>query len=522
MLTSANVIIYLRKSRSDDPSMSVDEVLAKHESILQEYAINNYGSPIPEEQIYREVCSGETIADRPVMLQVMRLIEARIYGGVLVVEPQRLSRGDLEDCGKIINAFRYTETLVVTPPKTYDLLDDYDRKFFEMELMRGNDYLEYTKKILFRGRMASSKQGNFIGSIAPYGYRKVVVGSGKDAYHTLEIEPTESEAVKIMYHLYLDESYGFKKIANRLDELGFKPRKVDHWSAATIQNILENPVYCGKIQFNRRSTKKKFVDGELVKTRPLVTDPEKVVYVDGKHPALIDEARFRETMERRGKNPCVRKSKELTNPFAGLLYCGTCGHAMSHKKFYQHYKKSVCENMLCNDQARCHTKSVSYDAFVNRVTTSLEETIANFEMKLKNGTPSDAMMHQNQIRNLENELQHLKQRDMRQKDAYEDGIYTKEEYAQRNAKLQEQIASTTASLKAAKESSGNIIDYQEKLCRFRDALNALNDPDLPASKKNTLLKACIIKIVYYNDMPSLPGIGRYVENVFKLDIFYKL
>ena len=126
MLTSANVIIYLRKSRSDDPSMSVDEVLAKHESILQEYAINNYGSPIPEEQIYREVCSGETIADRPVMLQVMRLIEARIYGGVLVVEPQRLSRGDLEDCGKIINAFRYTETLVVTPPKTYDLLDDYD------------------------------------------------------------------------------------------------------------------------------------------------------------------------------------------------------------------------------------------------------------------------------------------------------------------------------------------------------------------------------------------------------------
>ena len=107
-------------------------------------------------------------------------------------------------------------------------------------------------------------------------------------------------------------------------------------------------------------------------------------------------------MERRGKNPCVRKSKELTNPFAGLLFCGTCGHAMSHKKFYQHYKKSVCENMLCNDQARCHKKSVSYDAFVNRVTTSLEETIANFEMKLKNGAPSDAMMHQNQIRNLEN------------------------------------------------------------------------------------------------------------------------
>lgn len=522
MLTSSNTIIYLRKSRSDDPTMSVEEILSRHEHILQEYALNNFGSKIPEEQIYREICSGETIADRPVMLQVMRIIEAGIYEGVLVIEPQRLSRGDLEDCGKVINAFRYTETLVVTPVKTYNLLSEYDRKFFEMELMRGNDYLEYTKKILFRGRVLSSKQGNFIGSIPPYGYRKIKVGSGKTAYHTLEVEPSEAEAVKIMYHLYLDESYGFTRIARRLDELGFKPRKVDHWSPATIKNILENPVYCGKIQFNYRSTKKKLVDGEIVKVRPVVKDPEQVVYVDGKHPALIDEKTFQQVMDKRGKNPCVRKNKELSNPFAGLLFCGTCGYAMSHKKFYQNYKKSICESMLCNNQSLCHTKSVSYEPFFNRVITSMENTIADFELKLENESTDDLELHENLIKNLENELNRLQQRDARQKDAYEDGVYTKEEYLQRNAKLQEQIASTTASLNAAKNSKPKHIDYQEKICRFTDALNALKDPEIPASKKNSLLKSCIEKIVYYNDMPSLPGVGKYVENVFKLDIFYKL
>ena len=152
----------------------------------------------------------------------------------------------------------------------------------------------------------------------------------------------------------------------------------------------------------------------------------------------------------------------------------------------------------------------------------MENTIADFELKLENESTDDLELHENLIKNLENELNRLQQRDARQKDAYEDGVYTKEEYLQRNAKLQEQIASTTASLNAAKNSKPKHIDYQEKICRFTDALNALKDPEIPASKKNSLLKSCIEKIVYYNDMPSLPGVGKYVENVFKLDIFYKL
>ncbi|MGN0348189.1 MAG: recombinase family protein, partial [Roseburia sp.] len=78
-------IIYLRKSRSDNPDMTVEEVLYKHESILQEYAMNKFGGEIPEEHIYREIVSGETIADRPVMKQIMRLIETHSIKGVLVV-----------------------------------------------------------------------------------------------------------------------------------------------------------------------------------------------------------------------------------------------------------------------------------------------------------------------------------------------------------------------------------------------------------------------------------------------------
>ena len=169
-------LIYLRKSRADGEYETVEDVLAKHYRILQDYAVSKLGGAIPEKYIYREVVSGETIQDRPEMKKILDRIQAEDITGVLVVDPQRLSRGDLSDCGTIIRAFRYTDTLIVTPQKTYDLAEKFDRKFFEMELMRGNDYLEYIKEIMNRGRLASVNEGNFIGSVPPFGYDKVKVG----------------------------------------------------------------------------------------------------------------------------------------------------------------------------------------------------------------------------------------------------------------------------------------------------------------------------------------------------------
>ena len=62
-----NYLMYLRKSRQDSPFETVEEVLARHETILQDFARRTLGYTIPEENIYREVVSGETIEKRPEM-----------------------------------------------------------------------------------------------------------------------------------------------------------------------------------------------------------------------------------------------------------------------------------------------------------------------------------------------------------------------------------------------------------------------------------------------------------------------
>ena len=93
-MKAEEILIYLRKSRSDSPDETVEEVLARHERQLQEYAVRSYGLPVPEQNIYREVVSGETIEDRPEVQKVLARIENPDIKGVLIIEPQRLSRGD--------------------------------------------------------------------------------------------------------------------------------------------------------------------------------------------------------------------------------------------------------------------------------------------------------------------------------------------------------------------------------------------------------------------------------------------
>ena len=155
--------MYLRKSRADDALLTVEEVLQKHEQMLDEWSERNLEGHIPQENRFREVVSGETIEDRPQMKEVLSKIENPRIKAILVVEVQRLSRGDLEDAGRLIKLLRYTNTLVITPQKTYDLQNEYDRDFFERELKRGNEFLEYQKRILHRGMLASKQSGNFLG-----------------------------------------------------------------------------------------------------------------------------------------------------------------------------------------------------------------------------------------------------------------------------------------------------------------------------------------------------------------------
>lgn len=199
------LIIYLRKSRKDMDYFkdeSIEKTLQRHEKELQDFIISIFGKPIPEHNIYREVASGDTIEDRPVIQEVLSIIEDDDKKGVICIEIERLARGNTMDQGIIAQTFQYTNTKIVTPFKIYNLDNEDDLSYFEDGLYQARKYLKYTKRILTRGRVRSVKDGKYVGSVLPYGFDKIKLPNEK-GYMLIENE-SEAKVIRLMADLFLD------------------------------------------------------------------------------------------------------------------------------------------------------------------------------------------------------------------------------------------------------------------------------------------------------------------------------
>lgn len=492
------VIDYLRKSQSDDPLLTVEEVLSKHEAILDEWAEKNLGGVVPEENKFREVVSGETISGRPEIQKVLRLIESPKYKAVKVVEPQRLTRGDLEDIGRLMKLLKHTNTLVITPPRIYDLRDEYDWDAFERELKRGNDYLEYTKKILNRGRLLSVSQGNYVGNTAPYGYDKTFVTEGKRKCPILVPNKEEAEVVRMMFDLYVNKDMGCQSICNQFDKMGIKPPKGEHWSASAMSKMLENIHYIGKVKWNHRKTLTIVEEGEFKKTRPVAKIGEYLIY-DGKHEAIVPEDLFNAAQAKKGRNTRQKPHTKIRNPLAGLLFC-QCGRAMSLRTYTKNGVERSAPRLLCDGQNICKTTSCNYDEIIEKVKDTLRQCIYDFEVRIKNDDGDSTKLHAHLIKRLEAKKEELDKKEIAQWEAQADPDPSKRMpdhvFKVLNEKLLKEKEEVQQALCNAYESMPDPVDYEEKLMRFKAALNALENPDATAEQKNKLLKACIERITY--------------------------
>ena len=509
------LLIYLRKSRADDPLLTVEEVLEKHEKRLNEWCERNLGELVPENNIFREIVSGgETIQARPEFQRVLRLIENPKFKAVLIVDCSRLGRPDLETIGRITNLFRYTNTFIITPDLVFDLVDEFDRERLKMELEHSAWYLEAYKKLNKAGREQSVRSGFFIGSIAPYGYDKVFVLDGKKKRPTLAINEREAEAVRFMFDLYVNNDMGFTNIAHRLNELGYKTRKGELWNSATIKDMLSNVHYIGKIKWNWRKTINVVSDGEISKTRPKSKD----FYIfDGKHPAIIDEELFNRAQEKVGKNARVKLGRQLRNPLASIVYC-QCGKAMTYRTYKDSQgKERSAPRLLCTDQMYCHTQSITYDEIIDKVADILKACISDFEIKIKNDSENTLINHTNHIKRLEAKLEELNRKELSQWEKYSEEAMPKAIFDKLNEKVLQEKEIVTKALLEAKTSTPTVDDYQEKLRRFTDALNGLQDKNVSAQVKNKLLKACIERITY-----SRPQGTRWNNTEFELDVVLRV
>lgn len=489
---------YLRKSRKDMEAESHGEgkTLARHEKRLKDYA-NSIGIKI--NKFYREVVSGETISSRPVMQQLLTDVENGLWTGVLVVEVERLARGNTLDQGIVSNAFQYSNTKIITPLKTYDPNNDYDEEYFEFGLFMSRREYKKINQRLHSGILASVNEGKHVAAAAPYGYDKYKLEKQKG--FSLKINENEAHMVKMIFNLY-SSGNGLEFICNKINNLGYKPRRSTEFTKSTISHILTNPVYIGKIKYTDKATTKKVVNGNIVRVN---NKNKNVIYVDGLHTPLIDLNTWNKVQNIRKGNLISRTKVDysLKNPMASILKCGICNKSLQRITYSDRNDVRIC----CR---KCKQNIGSNIDFVEeKLLQSLKLLLEEYKIKLINNDDSDIevllKINKDSLSNNENELEKLKQQLNKTYDLLEQDIYTKEIFLERSNLIKQQIGTINTNIENLKKERNKItknknnkqilIPKIEKVIESYYLANTIE-------KKNQLLKSVLEKVEYLKITPK--------------------
>lgn len=484
-----NYAMYLRKSRKDSEmeAQGID-TLQRHETILTAYAVS-HGLTIGE--IYREVVSGDSIESRPEMQRLLDDVRYGKWRGLLVMEVERLARGDTKDQGTVAEAFKYSETLIITPQRIFDPNNEADEEYFEFGLFMSRREYQTIKRRMQAGIRQSTLEGNYLSPVPPYGYD--IIDHGR-RNRTLAPNENQAPVVKMVFEWYTNDMLSTCQITRKLTEMQIPTAKgLSNWSTYSVGHILINPVYIGKVTLGKYKQKTEFVDGQYKKVNRKSNEGEYIL-ADGKHPPLIDMDTWNAAQARHTKIPRVKRDNTLKNPLAGLLYCAECGKAMHHKitaNPYGRYARYI--HRIGTDCPNIHGTASAREV-VQAVCAALEQNIADYEIRLE--SPQESREAKEIISSLERRLEALMAKKKKLLIFFEDDLYTAEEFKERKADIQAQIDSVEASIAEAKEKENQVIDFQETATRLSCALSALSDDSVSAKAKNDLLKQIVKRIDY--------------------------
>lgn len=520
--------LYLRKSRADieAEARGEGETLARHEKTLLELAKRQ---KLNITKIYKEVVSGETIASRPDMQRLLLEVEQGIWQGVLVMEVERLARGDTIDQGIVAQTFKYSNTKIITPNKIYDPNNEFDEEYFEFGLFMSRREYKTINRRLQGGRLASVKEGKYVGNKPPYGYLRKKLE--KEKGYTLEPHPEQADIVRMIFELYTkgelqpDGTYkrlGVSLIVRKLNELRIPTVKGNVWVMSTIQGILQNPVYIGKIRWNWRPTIKKMQDGQVITERPRA-NKEDWILAEGLHEPLIDNETWELAQEYYAQNkPSSNPGNKTTkNPLSGLIICGVCGRRMVRRPYgNKHPDTIMCPVTSCNNIS----SQLSY--VESALLKELEEWLYNYKLQWDNKEKAQddiqIEVKKKSVKKLEDEIINLEKQLDNIYDLLEQGIYNTDKFLERSRIINDKIQNAKDDLELL---MNNIVQDEQRenakkniIPKIEKILELYNSNDDPAFK-NQLLKEVLDRVIYTK---AVNGRWHNKPDDFELVLYPKL
>ncbi|AXN39797.1 recombinase family protein [Peribacillus butanolivorans] len=491
--TELNIYLYLRKSRKDieeekkaQGSGETYDTLQRHRQTLFAVAKKERHNIVA---IYEEVVSGESVTERPRIQEMLRSVEAGSVDAVLVMDLDRLGRGDMLDQGLLDRAFRYSATKILTPTESYDPSSETWELVFGIKSLVAREELKAITRRMQRGRVASASEGKSISKIPPYGYLR-------DENLRLYPDVDTAWVVKKMFEMMRD-GHGRQAIAQELDRLGIKPpnKRRETWSPSSITAIIKNEVYIGTIIWGQVKYVKQ--NGKYQKKK---VPRENWTIKENAHEPIVSPELFEAAnLAHSGRwRPSTVTTKKLRNPMAGVLKCAVCGYSM----LYQPRPKRP------NDVVRCvqpGCKGVQKGSSINIVESYLLDGLAKIaeqlEAQAEAEVPSnvdDISYKRLLIEKKTQEVSELDTQKSRLHDFLERGVYDIDTFMERQKNLTDRIDGVETEIRnlqreIQKDDLRNR-SVDEYLPKLRDVINAYHRADI--ERKNALLKSVLESVTY--------------------------
>lgn len=351
-----------------------------------------------------------------------------------------------------------------------------------------------------RGWIHKVRNGERVPQPAPYGYIYVSPSNGNPSKWV--VDATAALVVKQIYRWYTEERLTARQIAKRLNEEEKVPSpKGGLWHYSVIEGILRNQSYTGEGYYNR-FYKDHSTDGALkISGRGRLSYPRlkprpREEWIPFSVPRIIPPEVWQKAQEVMKQNTrFARRNRRRHYLLSGLMVCGVCGHTMyaTTHRGHSYYR---CPNGGKNrpDGVPKHSMVIERGVAEKAVWESLAQLLREPERIEEAWETYKSSGNTGEANRLENQLRKLKNQRKRLLDAYQTGLISKDELAERQNPMLREMETIESRLREERA----LEDMELSLEEFTQQIErALNSSDLDLQRE--IIRLLIERIVVEDD-----------------------
>jgi len=327
-----------------------------------------------------------------------RMLQAIAEGKVNAIVCHHLDRfsRSLHDIMVYFKYFEDEKIYLSFADDKFDFSTPEGKMHFHILAVFADWYIENLSRETIKVKSSTVYQGRQNNQL-PFGYQK---NAEKEAI----IVPEEAELLQEAFAMYATGNYTDRKIAEWINEQGFRTRKDRIWTKESVRTTLQLDFYYGVVKY-------------------------KDDLYPGRHDPIIKQELFEQVQLVRKQHH--RKPRTYSKRFKrvylinGILKCASCGRnlrAQGGRKGYRYYREvSHMRGLECRDER----KSVSADIpeeEIGKIITSFTLP-ENWREEIQ-----QALDSQNIRKKIEKEIEKNKEKQRRLVEIYADGLITKIEY----------------------------------------------------------------------------------------------